>query len=134
MNRPDNPSSNASGNSSPRVFLGFTATGSNKHIIDQWNRQGKSTRSVCNIYVRDIDEMVSEFNLGNDEVDKLLQMKWCSRCQKWLKTMRYFRSMGKETIVPGDVIDVLSKELGYDTGASAQIIDFAGWKKSHGYK
>jgi len=114
------------------VRFGFTATGSAMHIIDDWS-DSRFTKSVCNIKVRDWDEMVEQFSLDDTSADDLLRYDWCGRCEKWLKKMRYFQSMGISAEAPDWVIDALLEHMGYVTEGLAVVIDFNEWKKNRGY-
>lgn len=115
-----------------QVRFGFTATGSSVHVIDDWGNN-RAQKSMCNIVVRDWDEMVKQFGLEEDEATGLLRLDWCGKCDKWLKRMRYLNSMGVPTEVPEWVIKTLSIEFGYANENLAEVINFLEWKEAKGY-
>jgi len=115
-----------------QVRHGFTATGSAKHIVDDWEKNG-TQRSVCNIPVRDWDEMVEDFHLDESDAEDMLYFDWCGKCDKWLRKMRYLQSMGVSTEYPDWVIQSMSEEMGYLEEGLAEVIDFLEWKEMRGY-
>ena len=115
-----------------QVRFGFTPTGHAIHVIDDWG-SSSYTKSMCNIVVRDWEEMVEQFCLTDDEADELLKLGWCGKCESWLKKMRYLQSRGTPTEVPEWVIEAVSEEMGYAEGNLAQVIDFTLWKEQKGY-
>ena len=115
----------------PEVRFGYTATGRVRHVIDDWNVNPRQ-KSMCNIVVRDIEEMAESFGLGSQEISLMCGLDWCEKCGKWLKTMRYLRSRGKLLGIPSAVIDYLSRDYGLDEEDLADVIDFAAWKQARG--
>lgn len=115
--------------------IGYTATGRTRHIIDDYSKPGRAfDRSVCNTKVRDLDDMMEEFDLNIEDIEELDERSWCTKCEKWLRTMTHLQSQGKKTAVPDAVLDVWSEEFGFtksNTGL-AVVIDMAEWKKAHG--
>jgi hypothetical protein len=119
-----------------RYRTGFTPTGSTRHIIDsdatETPRGVVRERSVCNVVVRDMPTMMSEFDLDEPTIRSKAEMPFCHKCVKWLKTMRYLSSQQSEMAASQEFVDFWSQRLGFDTGELAEVIDFLQWKRARG--
>jgi len=113
-----------------RVEAGYTPTGATKHLLETWDKTSKESRTICNSVARTLDQMVDQFNLSQQDADRLRDLPWCSRCTKWVESMTAMHSRGVKTKASEDIVQSAALLMGLEKKEElAKVIVLADWKK-----